>query len=61
MNIGNYQRQMSDYMRYKKYSDESIKNYVSSIGKFLQYFENEATKPSEISADKIRKFLSTKT
>jgi len=57
MNIGNYQRQLSDWMKYKRYSPESIKNYVSCIGKFLQYFESEATKPSEISADKIKRFL----
>ena len=57
MNIGNYQRQLSDYMKYKRYSDCSIKNYVSCIGKFLQHFENEATKPSEISAEKIKLFL----
>ena len=57
MNIGNYQRQLSDWMTYKRYSIESIKNYVSCIGKFLAYFENEATKPSEISAEKIKQFL----
>lgn len=57
MNIGNYQRQLSDWMNYKRYSQESIKNYVSCIGKFLKYFEEEATKPSEISADKIKRFL----
>jgi len=60
MNIGNYQRQLSDWMKYKKYSPESISNYVSCIGKFLKYFEDEATKPSEISAVQIKKFLSTK-
>lgn len=59
MNIGNYQRQLSDWMTYKRYSQVSIKNYVSCIGKFLQYFENEATKPSEISAEKIKLFLTT--
>jgi site-specific recombinase XerD len=58
MNIGNYQRQLSDYMTYKRYSYHSIKNYISCIGKFLKYFENEATKPSEISAEKIKMFLS---
>jgi integrase/recombinase XerD len=57
MNIGNYQRQLSDWMNYKRYSHESIKNYVSCIGKFLKDFEEEATKPSEISADKIKRFL----
>lgn len=57
MNVGNYTKQLSDWMEYKKYSPESIKNYVSCLGKFLTYFEKEATKPSEISADKIKKFL----
>lgn len=57
MNIGNYQRQLSEYMKYKRYSPNSIKAYVSCIGKFLAAFENEATKPSEISAQKIKKFL----
>lgn len=58
MNIGIYQQKLSEYMRYKRYSEESVKNYVSCIGKFLQYFEEEATKPSEISAEKIKLFLS---
>jgi site-specific recombinase XerD len=57
MQIGKYQQKLSDYMKYKRYADNSIKNYVSCIGKFLSYFEKEATKPSEISADKIKKFL----
>lgn len=57
MNIGNYQRQLSEYMKYKRYSPESVRNYVSSIGKFLKHFEKEATKPSEISAEKIKVFL----
>lgn len=57
MNIGNYQRQLSDWMKYKRYAKNSIDNYVSCIGKFLAHFENEATKPSEISADKIKRFL----
>jgi integrase/recombinase XerD len=57
MNIGNYTNKLSEWMEYKKYSTESIKNYVSCLGKFLKHFENEATKPSEISADKIKKFL----
>lgn len=57
MNIGNYQRQLSEYMHYKRYSENSIKAYVSCIGKFLKYFEKQATKPSEISARKIKTFL----
>lgn len=57
MNIGNYQRQLSEYMEYKRYSPNSIKAYVSCVGKFLAAFESQATKPSEISASKIKKFL----
>jgi integrase/recombinase XerD len=57
MKIGSYQQKLSEWMQYKRYSPESIKNYVSCIGKFLAHFEKEATKPSEISAEKIKIFL----
>jgi len=59
MNIGNYQQQLSEWMEYKRYSSNSMKAYVSCIGKFLQCFKNEATKPSEISAEKIKLFLAS--
>jgi site-specific recombinase XerD len=59
MNIGIYQQKLSDYMRYKRYSENSVKNYVSCIGRFLQHFEADATKPSEISAEKIKLFLTS--
>lgn len=57
MNIGNYTRQLSEYMQYKRYSENSIKAYVSCVGMFLKAFEGEATKPSEMSANKIMQFL----
>lgn len=57
MKIGNYTTKLSEWMEYKRYSKESIKNYVSCLGKFLKHFENKATKPSEISAEKIKLFL----
>lgn len=57
MNIGNYTTKLSEWMEYKRYSKESVKNYTSCLGKFLKHFENEATKPSEISAGKIKLFL----
>jgi len=57
MNVGNYTKKLSDWMEYKRYSSESIKNYVSCVTKFLYHFEKEATKPSEISAEKIKVFL----
>lgn len=58
MNVGNYTNKLSEWMTYKKYSIESIKNYVSCLNKFLLHFEKIATKPSEISAEQIIKFLS---
>lgn len=42
MNIGNYTNKLSEWMEYKKYSKESIKNYVSCLGKFLKHFETSA-------------------
>jgi site-specific recombinase XerD len=57
MQIGKYQQKLSEHMEYKRYAKNSIQNYVSCIGKFLKHFEKEATKPSEISAEKIKKFL----
>jgi len=57
MNVGNYTKKLSDWMEYKRYSSESIKSYVSCLTKFLSHFEKEATKPSEISAEKIKGFL----
>lgn len=57
MNIGNYQRQLSDWMKYKRYAQNSIDAYVPCVGIFLKYFENVATKPSEISAKQIKQFL----
>lgn len=57
MNVGNYTNKLSEWMQYKRYSKESIKNYIPCLGKFLHHFEGVATKPSEISADQIKIFL----
>lgn len=57
MNVGNYTTKLSEWMQYKRYSKESIKNYVSCLNKFLNHFDRVATKPSEISADQIKIFL----
>lgn len=58
MNIGNYTRQLTDSIRYKRYSENTVSSYVACITKFLQHFEKQGyTKPSEISADNIKKFL----
>jgi integrase/recombinase XerD len=57
MNIGKYTSQLSEYMEYKKYSVNSVENYISSLKIFLEYFEGKATKPSEISKNDIISFL----
>lgn len=46
MNVGKYTTKLSEWMVYKKYSNESVKNYISYLGKFLKHFETKATKPS---------------
>lgn len=58
MNIGSYTRKLSDYMIYMKYRKTTIDQYISCVGKFLNHFELVATKPSEISAEQISKYLS---
>lgn len=57
MFIGSYQRKLTEWMQYKRYAQSSIDQYTSCLAKFLAHFENEATKPSEISAEKIKLFL----
>lgn len=57
MNIGNYTSQLSKSIRYKRYSKNTEESYVYQIEKFLTYFQNAATKPSEISAKQIRDYL----
>jgi len=57
MNIGKYIQQYSEDLRFKNYAENTIKNYVSQIKSFLEYFNSEATKPSEISEKKIKLWL----
>ena len=57
MNIGNYTRQLSKSIQYKRYSKNTEESYVAQIIKFLKNFESVATKPSEISAKQIRDYL----
>ena len=47
----------SDDLKLKNYSSNTIENYKSQVGSFLKHFENEATKPSEISETKIKTWL----
>lgn len=57
MNIGKYVEMYSKDLELKNYSDNTIENYKSQVYSFLKYFENVATKPSEISETKIKSWL----
>ena len=48
MNIGNYLNRYSEDLKLKNYSDNTIKNYVSQVGLFLNHFNSLVTKPSLI-------------
>jgi len=47
----------SEDLRLKNYSERTIANYCSQVRKFLEYFKDVATKPSEISERKIKEWL----
>lgn len=57
MNIGKYIDEYSNELERKGYRNESIKNYVSCVSKFLSSFEKKANKPTEINENDIKNFL----
>ena len=57
MNVGNYIRLYSEELERKGYRNESIKNYVSCVTKFLYHFNDTVTKPTEINEQNIKDFL----
>lgn len=57
MNIGKYLELYSEDLRIKNYSNNTIQNYVSQVKCFLEYYNNVATKPSEISERQIKEWL----
>ena len=57
MKIGKYVQMYSEDLRLKNYSERTIANYCYQVRKFLEYFEDVATKPSEISERKIKEWL----
>jgi site-specific recombinase XerD len=57
MNIGKYIDLYSEDLRIKNYSNNTIQNYVSQVRCFLEYYNNVATKPSEISERQIKEWL----
>lgn len=57
MNIGRYVEMYSEDLKLKNYSSNTIENYKSQVAAFLKYFNNVATKPSEISEKQIKQWL----
>lgn len=57
MKIGKYTQLFTEDLRLKNYANNTIKNYVAQIELFLKHFDNQATKPSEISERKIKEYL----
>lgn len=57
MDVGNYTRLYSEELERKGYRNESIKNYTSCVTKFLYYFNDKVTKPTEINEQNIKDFL----
>jgi site-specific recombinase XerD len=57
MNITKYVEMYSEDLRLKNYAENTILNYCSQVKCFLEYFNNIATKPSEISEQKIKQWL----
>ena len=57
MNIGKYVKVYSEDLRFKHYSDNTISNYSTQVRLFLEYFDNVATKPSEINEKQIKSWL----
>jgi len=57
MNIGKYVELYSEDLKFKNYSENTISNYSSQVKLFLEYFNNVATKPSEISEKQIKVWL----
>jgi site-specific recombinase XerD len=57
MNIGRYTELYSEDLKLKNYSSNTIENYKSQVAAFLKYFNDVATKPSEISEKQIKQWL----
>jgi integrase/recombinase XerD len=57
MNIGKYVELYSEDLKLKNYSENTILNYCSQVKLFLEYFNDVATKPSEISEKQIKHWL----
>lgn len=58
MNISEHEGKLRNYLEFRHYSNNSIKNYCSSFNLFLKYFENKGiTHPDKISQQMVIEFL----
>lgn len=57
MNIGRYVKMYSEDLRFANYSENTVKNYTAQVELFLRYFNDQVTKPSEISEKMIKTWL----
>lgn len=57
MNIGKYLHLYSEDLKVKNYCENTIENYKSQVKRFLEHFNNVATKPSEINERQIKAWL----
>ena len=57
MNIGRYVKVYSEDLKFKNYSENTIKNYTAQVELFLKYFNSSVTKPSEIGEKRIKDWL----
>ncbi len=58
MEIPNNVLRLRKYMEFRKYSQNSIENYCSSLNKFLSFFDGKYTEPIKIPSSAIIEYLS---
>jgi integrase/recombinase XerD len=57
MNIGRYVKMYSEDLKFRNYSENTVKNYCAQVELFLMYFNSSVTKPSEIAEKRIKDWL----
>lgn len=57
MNIPKYAEMYRNDLKFKNYSDNTIKNYSCQVEIFLKHFDNQFTEPSKINEQSIKNWL----
>lgn len=58
MNFPKYITQYRKDLEFKRYSKNTVENYVSQVGLFMNYFEGKFTEPSKINESAIKEWIS---